>query len=172
MPKKTLKTNWDLSVLYKSGNDPKIEQDLLKFESACRKFERKYKNSQLFLRNSKVLLTALIQYENIYGMVEGPRPLAYFFFSRDLNSTDQYVEAMMNKISARLTKSYNCLIFFTLSLGKMSLKLQEKSLKDRSLRHFRYFLSQIFLSAKHDLSLSEVYGAMKCGQGNQKPNIP
>ncbi|MDQ3076583.1 MAG: M3 family oligoendopeptidase [bacterium] len=150
-----MKTEWNLKLLYSSGNDQKIEEDIMVYEKAIESFEKKYRKSKDYLTNEDSLLKALTEYEEISGMNEGSKAAEYFYFRKDLNSTDQEAEAKLNQLSDRLTKVGNKIIFFDLDLAKIDKKLQKQFLKSSTLKHFHYFLHRIFLTAEHNLSEAE-----------------
>ncbi len=150
-----MKTEWNLNLLYKSGNDPQIEKDIVTYEKAIESFEKKYRKNKEYLTNEDALVKALTEYERIVGMSEGSRAGEYFYFRKDLHGTDQEAEARLNQLSDRLTKVGNKIIFFDLDLGNIDKKLQKQFLKSPKLKHFKYFLYRNFLTAEHNLSEAE-----------------
>lgn len=153
--KTKLKTEWNLKLLYASGTDPKIEQDILAYEKACADFEKKFKGNTEYLSDESALLYALQEYETLFAMVEGRKPVDYFYYRKCLNSTDQEAESKLNQISERLTKAGNKVIFFELTLGKIDKKQQETILRDKLFSHYKYFLEKLFRNAQYDLSEPE-----------------
>lgn len=152
--KQTYKTAWDLRLFYKSAEDPQIEHDVQKAERACARFAKTYRNVD-FSRNQKKLLAALRAYESLMGMPEFDRAGRYFGFRKELDAGDSVAEKKLNKLSDRLTKAGNLLLFFELALGKLPVAIQKKLLRDSAFEHFKYYLSRVFLEAKYQLTEPE-----------------
>jgi oligoendopeptidase F len=151
----TMKTEWDLQLLYKNAKDPALEQDIKKYEKICADFEKKYKNNLDFLDNEIKLFKALEDYEKLYASTSGSKPIVYFHYRKDLNSEDKEAESFSNKIIQRLTKAGNKCIFFDLALAKIPAQKQKIYLKSKKLKHYKYFLEKIFKTAKYNLSEPE-----------------
>ena len=155
-PLKTYALDWDLTQLYKPANRAKdVEADVRKVERAMTAFAEKYRKDKRHLKDPKALLRALQESEKLSAMPEMARPYMYFAYVRELNSTDQEAEAMINKLTDRLTKVENKLVFFDLELGKISPALQKKFLKSKELTPYRYDLSQLFENSKYHLTEAE-----------------
>lgn len=148
------RTDWDLARLYASAHDPQIERDVEAAEAACADFAKRYAGKSLAEKDA-LLLRALTAYEQLSGMPEFEQPLRYFMYRRELDATDSEAEKQLNKLSDRLTKAGNQLLFFELSLGKLSKARQKALLKDARFAHFRYYLEQVFAEAKHRLTEPE-----------------
>lgn len=150
-----MKTEWNLSLLYRSASDPKIEADIRAYEKACEAFEKSYKGKTDYAEDEGKLFKALTEYERLAGMSEGSRALRYFYFRKDLDASDQEAESEINMLTERLTKTGNRIVFFDLALGKISPANQKLFLKSKKLEHFRYMLERTFLTAKHNLTEPE-----------------
>ena len=149
-----MNTKWDLKLFYKSTKDPQIEKDLVSAEKAIRSFAKKYKGKSDYLKNATALLNALKDQEKLETTASS-KPILYFMYIRELNSNDNEAEAQLNKISDRLTKVYNEILFFELNIGKIDLKTQKKFLDDKKLNKYKYYLETVWNSSKHDLSEAE-----------------
>lgn len=156
LPKlKKLIPDWDLKkYFYASENDPKIERDLKKAESLYLNFAKKYAQAN-FTKDAKKLLLALSDYEKLISDPSGTRVLYYFHYRTALNAHDTIAEKKLNLYGDRLTKAGNAILFFELAIGKISKKDQRAYLKNPLLEHFHYYLSRVFLEAKHTLSEKE-----------------
>lgn len=55
-------TSWNLGLLYKNINDPKIEKDMQLVESECQKFAQKWRGADF--NNLEKLLKSLQDYES------------------------------------------------------------------------------------------------------------
>ena len=62
---KKIKTEWDLSVFYKSINDPQIEKDIVEAEKAFASFANKYTKDKSYLNDPKKLRKALDESEKL-----------------------------------------------------------------------------------------------------------
>lgn len=150
------KTEWDLAKLfYKNGKDPKIEEDVEKIIAACENFEAKYRTATDYMENEDALLAALQESERISEELGGAAPMHYYGYRLAVNSADKEAEAKSAVYGDMLTKAGNKIIFFDLNLGKIAPEVQEKFLKSEKLAHYRYALTKIFETAKHDLTEPE-----------------
>lgn len=149
------KTEWDLTLLYKSSKVKQIEEDVRLTEKAFDSFAIRYTKNKQHLKNEKALFRALQELEELGARPEIGRPMVYFSYIKELDSTNQEAESMLNKLSDRLTKADNKILFFELELGKIPRKVQEQFLKSMILMPYRYFLENLFESSKYDLSEAE-----------------
>lgn len=154
MQKNTIKTKWDLSLLYKSINDPKIEFDIKRAEKLYLKFEKKYKKNLLYLVNEKELAKAISEYENIINSVLS-KPLVYVYYLKYLDSKDEKVASLCNLLEQRLNQISNKIIFFEINISKVNKTIQNKYLTSPILRKHKYFLKKLFLSGKYILTEPE-----------------
>ncbi len=148
------KTVWDLALLYTSPEDPQIEKDVRDLERRYAGFEKKFRTAA-FTKSAGALLKALQDYEKLADIAGGGKPLRYFWYRKELNGKDDTAEARIRLISERFTKAGNRITFFDLAIGKIPTTQQKKYLKDKRLAPYRYFLTRIFKTAKHDLSEPE-----------------
>ncbi|MBP9669204.1 MAG: hypothetical protein KBE09_02850 [Candidatus Pacebacteria bacterium] len=145
------KTEWDLTLLYKNPSDPQIEKDIRDVEARYARFEKKYRTAP-FTKTSRSLLAALQDYEKLADKASAGKPLRYFWYRKELNSKDDHAESQIRLISERFTKAGNRITFFDLAIGKIRAPQQKKYLADKNLAPYRYLLTRIFKTAKHDLS--------------------
>lgn len=151
MNKESIKTKWDLTLLYKSIDDPQIKKDVELIEKAYLNFEKKYSNKK-FLKDFKVLKVALSDYEKLDGF---KNPLVYLTLVSDTDNKNKKVSALQNLLSDKLTSATNKILFFRIALGQIDKKTQIKILKDKGLEKYTYFLKQIFDNSKYQLSEPE-----------------
>ena len=149
------RTEWNLDLLYTNATDPALERDVKSYEKACDAFEKKYKNSDEYLKIDTALASALSAYETLSGHIGGSKPIIYFYYRTALNALDQEADSQINQLSQRLTKAANKTLFFELSLSTLSKDQQKNFLKSALLEHFRYFLERVFDTAKYNLSEPE-----------------
>lgn len=149
-----MKTEWDLSLLYKSLQDPRIERDQKQADRAIAAFAQKYRRDKNHLKNPASLATALMEYEKL-AELPAARASYYTSFRKELDTEDKAAEALAAKLSERGTKRGNKILFFPLELGKIPKAMQKKFLAAPVLAHYTYWLKQLFENAKHDLSEPE-----------------
>ena len=149
-----IKTEWNLTQLYKSPNSPEIEKDLKFAEKSYKDFADKYKENKTYLKNEDELLLALKDYEKLADI---PVYKSYFYLHlyQDLDSDSKIARAKKNLVMQRLQNVGNLVVFFEVNLSKIPLSLQSKYLKSEKLLHFRYLLQKLFESSKHILTEPE-----------------
>ncbi len=149
-----MKTEWDLSLLYASLDDPRIERDQKQADKAVSAFAQKYTKDKKHLKNPTALAKALAGYEKLI-LLPASRAGHYAAYRKELDVEDKAAEAFAAKLDDRATKRGNKLLFFTLELGKLPKPLQKKFLDASVLKPYRYWLKQLFDTAKYDLSEPE-----------------
>ncbi len=148
------RTGWDFSGLYKSDTDPKIEKDVSMIEEKFKAFAKKYSNKK-YLNSTKTILSALKDWEKLQEEAGLAKPVWYLGRLNDLDSSNQQRKAKTNLLSAKITKAGNEIIFFTLSLSKLDVKLQKQILADKNFAPYKYYLKKLFDEGKHLLSEPE-----------------
>jgi len=150
-----MQTNWNFKLFYPSRTSKKIEQDIEQAKKGILAFEKKYKGKTDYLRSELALHKALKDYEKLMGDPSASRALSYYHFRKEVDTTDKEAEAKISKLSDEFTKLENCILFFTLNLGKIDKKLQQKFLKSEKLKQYQYFLKLLFENSKYDLTEPE-----------------
>lgn len=150
-----IKTEWNFKLFYKNDKDPQIEKDFLFFEKSVLAFEKKYRNQNKYLTNSKNLLQACQDYEKLTSTPEYVKPYFYFNLRRDIDSSNDLLNAKANEYQEKLNKLNNRIIFFGLNLGKIEKDKQGVFLKDPQLKKYHYYLKKIFEDAKYNLPENE-----------------
>jgi oligoendopeptidase F len=149
----TLKLTWNLGLLYKNPKDPQIEQDMQEIEKANNLFAKKYLKID-FIKTPILLAKALGDYEKLSEINSG-KAWRYFALMQDIDSNDNYANAMVTKIEQRMTEARNKTAFFILRIGQISASQHKKFLTHKDLKPFKYQLEQIFLQSKYYLSEPE-----------------
>jgi oligoendopeptidase F len=144
---------WNLGLLYKSPEDPQIEKDMQEIEQRCADFAKKYQNGQ-FLKDEDLLLQSLKDYEKLCEYIEC-KPFVYFYFLRDIESSNPKAAQAIQLISSRSAKAGNLVVFYEVEIGKLSDEDQKKYLNSKKLSHYKVLLQRIFVDAKHTLSVAE-----------------
>jgi oligoendopeptidase F len=150
--KSSIKTSWDLTLLYKSAKDPQIEKDLLECEALQEAFAKKYQNNESYLLDEARLLEALQESEKISENPAMARPIVYFSYIKTLNTEDAYAISQLSLISNRLTQAGNKTLFFPLKLGKIPLERQQRFLASPLLKKYQYLLKNLFDDSKYHLT--------------------
>lgn len=149
------KMKWNFKLIYKSDKDPQIEKDLKERERQINRFSKKYKFDNSYLTSNKGLLSLIKDYEKILDNKRAFAPVMYFYFKKDIESTNRYAQSELNKLYERYSKMDNELIFFQIELGKVDEKRQKEILQAKELERYKYFFEKLFKEAKYNLSLEE-----------------
>lgn len=153
--KNALNTEWNLKLLYGGDKDAAIEGDVARAAELADVFEKRYRDDKRWLEDEDALLEALAAYEKLSDEAVSERPIMYYYYRRDLDSSDKKAEAAFNRLVMRVTEIENKLLFFSVNLRKIPAELQEKFLASGKLAKYRYFLKVAFDDAKHVLSEPE-----------------
>ncbi len=151
-PKKWYKTDWDFSPLYSGTNDPKIEKDTQFIEKTYEAFARKYDKDQSYLKSAVSLKKALDEWDKVLCACAGWRPAFYLRHLKTINSLSTEIAAKGGLLTDRLTKAYNKILFFELSLGRIAPSEQKKFLSEKNLSKYKRYLSRIFEKSRYRLS--------------------
>jgi len=156
-----IKTEWDLSSLQKSDEDPQAKEKREKVKEAVYKFINKWKDRKDYLEKPEVLKEALDEYEKLnrtFGEGEegGNFTEDYYFWLRtqqDQNSPE--LKAKFKDVEDFSKKISNDLMFFPHSISKIPQGLQSSFLESKDLKNYHHFLERKFEISKHLLSLEE-----------------
>ncbi|MCD5384374.1 MAG: M3 family oligoendopeptidase [Candidatus Pacebacteria bacterium] len=150
----SIKTKWDLTLLYDSLSDTHIERDVIKTERAYKKFNKDFNNTINWLRQPKALLIALERYDAL-RVLPGERAMYYAHYVRELDGSRSDADALFMRLQDRLTKAGTQVMFFENRLSKIDSKIQERFLKSKALTKYKYYLERLFLEGEHTLTESE-----------------
>ena len=140
---------WDLSDLYSSLDDARINIDIEELKSMIYNF-RKYKGRIASL-NGKELYKALIEYENIEELMSKLASNSYLKYSENLASEENI--KFYQRIKEELTVFYADILFFTLELNKIpDDKLEELFAESRSLTVYKQVIDDIRVEKPHQLN--------------------
>jgi oligoendopeptidase F len=146
-----MKTKWDLTLLYDSLDDARIERDVTKTEREYKKFNRDFSNTDTWLKSSDALLKALKRGEALYN-APGHKALYYAHYITELDSSNSKAEALKMRIQDRLTKAGTLIIFFENRLSNISKDKQRVLLSDKRLAKYKYYLKTLFNEGKYMLT--------------------
>lgn len=147
-----IKTDWDLTKLYKNEKDPQIKKDLEDLEKKCTAFNKKHKGKNFEEFSKDKFLKILKEYETLIGSITTYKPYRYYALRKSLNIKDQVATAGQVQVVEKISKALNKMTFFGLQIGAISKKRQKEILKDVEFSHYKYYLSQVFEGAKYRLS--------------------
>lgn len=151
-----MKTTWDLELLYKSPQDPKIKDDIEESKKLVSSFCKKWRNDEKYFKEPKVLKRALDNYENLHHRnAFCDKPLYYLGLKNALNQTDVEIKGKLNKVRDIAVKLSNDVQFFELKISKIDSKLYNIFIDSPYLKNYKHYLEQLFLSSKYLLSEKE-----------------
>ena len=151
-----MNTQWDLTKLYKGISDPKIQEDINTSINKNKEFVSKWKKNKSYLKDPKVLLQALTEYEQLqqkYGQCT--KPSYYLYLLNSLDQTNVEVKAKLNHISEISTKLENEIQFFELNISKIPQSRQNQFLESPLLKNYKHYLEGLFQTSKYLLSDKE-----------------
>ncbi|KKQ43465.1 MAG: PepF/M3 family oligoendopeptidase [Candidatus Woesebacteria bacterium GW2011_GWA1_37_8] len=148
-----MQTSWNLGYLFKSDNDPKIKVAEKKSIDETKKFVEKWSSREDFLKDPKILKTALDEYE-IWNKKFGANSTEnyYFHLRESLDESNPKIKAKVNIADELHTKLQNEIQFFELKLSKINIDIQKKFLSDKDLLPYKHFLERLFRIGKFTLS--------------------
>lgn len=150
-----IKDSWDLKKHYYSSlKDPRILKDIGRGDRAVDAFVAKYSKNKSWLKEPKALAQALESYEQLSVQCSSS-PLYYANYRKETNAEDKEAEAFLSKWDDHFTKRGNKLLFFELELGTIPAAMQKKFLASKKLVPFKYWLTKLFETAKHNLTEPE-----------------
>ncbi len=153
--KNNFKNEWDFSLLYSSIDDERIDKDIQEIERLCTMFNSKYSvlDKNNFIKHENLIIS-LKDYFHIRSKLT-PKPIVYLSLLLHKNSSNIKAQALLNKIISRITNATNNLNFYIINLGNISDSEKENILNSEILSKYRFFLRNVFLDAKHNLSEAE-----------------
>lgn len=141
------KTTWNFDLLNTS------EEQLKVVEEKNLAFAKKWKDREDYLSDPKVLLEALLEFDNLQKNYGTTGDLGFYWgLKESLNQSDPAIKAQNNKLEEFSVKLYNQNQFFLLKLSKVSSDKQKELLEYPELVNFRHFLEHLFASGKYVLS--------------------
>lgn len=154
MPKFAENVTWDLSDLYTSIQDPKIESDLKLAEEKAVAFEKKYKpRFEKSLNGSFPLADLLKDYKEIAVLTTKPVVFTHLSFAG--RTHDAAIAAFMQKTQVRLTDISSHLVFFEVFWNKLPAVQAQQWMNGPSVKADRHFLERMRAYAPHTLAEGE-----------------
>ncbi|MEK7587159.1 MAG: M3 family oligoendopeptidase [Patescibacteria group bacterium] len=150
-----LPTKWDLSPLFASDTDAKIEEEKKRVEAETKKFVEKWESRQDYLTDPKILKEALDDF-NAWIETSGTNgKVGYYFQLRNEVVESAEVKTGLNQIENLSRQLGNQIQFFTLRLGKVTEAKQKEFLAFADLKIYWHFLERLFIEAKYTLTEPE-----------------
>lgn len=131
---------WDLSDLYESGDDPRIEEDLQEAESAASAFRERYHGHVAELSGPE-LAEAIEESERIHSIFTRAIYYAHLRFSTDM--ADAPRGALLAKLTERGAALDTQLLFFGLEIAALDDGLADALVSDDALARWRHWLASI-----------------------------
>ena len=144
--------NWDLSDIYKSINDKKIQEDIARVKKEAISFEKKYKGKMSNISvNEDFFLKAISKYEEILKNAQKPYIFVNLMFTVDSNNAK--IASIMQKMEEEYIETTRHLLFFELEFTNA--KNIKKIINAKKLGKYSHFISHIYKNKKHNLSEKE-----------------
>ncbi len=139
---------WDLTFLYTSPKDKKLNEDFLLLDKLVKDF-RSYKNEVASLNNSD-FCSAIKEYEKITDLSGRISSYAQLFHSQDLLDSARS-EFYQNTID-KLTKTSSEIIFFCLEINSLDDTKINDFLDDEIVSQYESWIKDIRVFKNHELS--------------------
>ena len=147
-----MKTEWNLDF----ANEKTFSAFRIEAERVYDDFVSRWKENSTYLDAPETLLEALNDYENIVRKYSGCGNEGYFYWlKQELNQADSKIRQKFLKAEEFAKAQSNKVLFFTISLSKISEEKQKEFLENKILEKYRGFLFRIFENAKYVLSEPE-----------------
>ena len=151
-----MKTTWELPLLYKSENDPQIQEDIDLSAKNVKTFVKHWKANKEYTKDPKVLRIALDEYEKLIATTGiCNKPYYYIELRNSLDQTDANIKAKLGMITDTCTKLGNEIQFFELNIAKIPKSKQQQFIDSDELKDYRHYLERIFEESKYLLSDKE-----------------
>ena len=152
----SLKTSWDLSLLVPDFNEETVEKAKTELLSEYQVQIDRWKNTDTWLSDSKVLKEALDSFENLIsnGGVGGEMGYAILLYCV-LDQISPERRALSGRFTEFERKLSNEIAFFNIRLSKVSKEQQQVFLMAPELTKYKKHLQGIFEEADHVLSEPE-----------------
>lgn len=140
---------WDLSDLYDGINDPKINEDLQKYQKMTEQFAADYKGRLQNMTAAEFGKTIKIYEEiSVIGSLLGE--FAYLNMCTQMKNAEAM--AFYQNISEKLTDYAKPSVFYTLEINQIPEAKLAEWLKDESVAAYKYWLERVRRFKKHELS--------------------
>lgn len=142
--------SWDLSDLFTSPNDPRIERLFVGLDRRCRAFVKTTRDKLTRNISAHKLLKAIQTYESILQDLIKPEIYAHLLFTT--HAADQSIGAFLQRMKTRTTAIAQQIVFFDVELSQMSTKQLKQYAAHPVLQNYRHYLQLQLLAKPHRLS--------------------
>src|SRR5690349_19793213 len=143
---------WDLSDLFSSHDDPRIEATLADCRAEAEGFALRYRGKIVSMKPSD-LLSAVKQLEQIEDSLSRVANYSSLLYSAD--SMKPEYQDLDQRVEQRVTEIRNLLLFLELEWLALEDEVAEHYLNAPELENYRHFLSSIRRFRSHKLSEAE-----------------
>ena len=144
--------NWNLSDLFDSLTDPKIQQVFSDTEDLSKQFEKRYKGKVESL-SPKALVVAYQELEACYSAFY--KLSQYVRLSYSVNTQGEAEKVLLTQVESFASELANRLLFFGLELGKVKEDKASEWLESDLCEDYHYPIQQTIKKAKFKLSEKE-----------------
>ena len=131
---------WDLTDLYESGDDPRIEQDVQEADAAAAEFRERYYGRVAQLSATE-LVEAIDERERIESIFTRAIYYAHLWFSTDM--ADSPRGALLARLTEKGAVLDTQLLFFGLELAELDDSVADAFLADAALERWRHWLRSV-----------------------------
>ena len=131
---------WDLSDLYESPDDPKLEEEAAGAERDATAFRDRY-HGKIASLNAVELAEATAEVERIESAIDRAHTFAYLRFST--NMADPSRGALLSRLREQGAAIETALLFFGLEWAEVEDDAAEALLADPAVDHFMHWLSSV-----------------------------
>ncbi len=144
----TQQVTWNLTELFQSLTDPKIDQAIKEAEATADAFEKTYRG-KIAVLSAKDLLSCFRDVEAFEAKFSDLTLYASLSFSADMTQPQaQTLNDKIDKLSAKISK---LLAFYSLELGAL-VKSRPQIINEPSLANYKHALERIQRRVEHQLS--------------------
>jgi oligoendopeptidase F len=131
---------WDLSDLYESGDDPRLERDVQEADEAAAAFRERYHGKVAEL-DAAALTEAIEERERIESIFTRAIYFAHLWFSTDMNDSER--GALVARLTEKGAAVETQLLFFSLELAEVDDDAAEALLAEDVLERWRHWLRSV-----------------------------
>lgn len=128
---------WDLSDLYESAEDPRLEKDIEAALEEAKAFRRRH-HGKVAALDAKGLGAAVSELEELASRVQRAFAFARLIYSTD--TSDEARGALLQKLQERATALQTELLFFELEWINLDDEKAERILADPAVERYRHYL--------------------------------
>jgi oligoendopeptidase F len=143
---------WNLSDLYESGDDPRLDADLREAEEAAAAFRERY-HGRIADLSAAELAEAIEESERIHSIFTRAIYFAHLSFSTDM--ADPPRGALLARLTEKGAELDTQLLFFGLEVAGLDDELADRLVADDALERWRHWIATVRRFRPHVLSESE-----------------